>query len=157
MAQRWSEAVALRVKISVIDNPLSKRFEVMRARVESEFQRWMEKHFAALSTLPPIPRPVMLHHIPRYLAHSHEGKRAIVVVDGLALDQWVTIREELPDDWALDEGGIFAWVPTLTSVSRQSIFAGDPPFYFAPTIGDTYKEPKHWSKSGKIGDWESPR
>jgi PglZ domain len=37
-------------------------------------------------------------------------------------------------------------VPTLTAVSRQSIFAGDPPFFFATSIATTQKEPQHWSR-----------
>ena len=32
------------------------------------------------------------------------------------------------------ENGIFAWVPTLTSVSRQAIFSGSIPFTFSKTI-----------------------
>ncbi len=89
----------------------------------------------------------MLHHVTRFLAHGMgNGKRALVVVDGLSLDQWAALRGELPPTWLADEGAVFAWVPTLTSVSRQSIFAGDPPFYFAPTIESTHKEPKHWAR-----------
>src|SRR5262249_23858700 len=38
----------------------------------------------------------------------------------------------------------FAWVPTLTSVTRQSIFAAEPPFYFPGSIETTSKERSHW-------------
>ena len=48
--------------------------------------------------------------------------------------------------WSAEESAIFAWVPTLTAVSRQSIFAGDPPFFFATSIATTQKEPQHWSR-----------
>src|SRR5699024_1541924 len=44
------------------------------------------------------------------------------------------------------ETAAFAWVPTLTSVSRQSIFSGKPPLYFASTILTTNKEEKHWQQ-----------
>jgi hypothetical protein len=46
----------------------------------------------------------------------------------------------------LDEGGVFAWVPTLTSVSRQAIFAGTAPFFFGASIGTTAKEEHHWRR-----------
>ena len=45
---------------------------------------------------------------------------------------------------------VFAWVPTLTSVSRQALFAGSPPFYFPSSIGSTAKESNLWRKF-----WES--
>jgi hypothetical protein len=38
----------------------------------------------------------------------------------------------------------FAWVPTVTSVSRQALFAGKSPFYFKETLFITGKEERHW-------------
>ncbi len=37
-------------------------------------------------------------------------------------------------------------MPTLTSVSRQSIFAGDPPFFFGQTLDTTRKEEQRWTR-----------
>jgi hypothetical protein len=123
----------------------------MHERIEGAFQVWLETHYASLSSLAPWPRPVMVHHVPRFLAHSmassSPAKRALIVVDGLSLDQWAVIRQELPvSSWSMEEGALFAWVPTLTSVSRQSIFAGDPPFFFASSIETTSKEEQHWTR-----------
>ena len=74
-------------------------------------------------------------------------KLAVVVVDGLAMDQWAVVRQELPSrKWITEEFGLFAWVPTLTSVSRQSIFAGDPPFFFGQSLDTTRKEEQHWTR-----------
>jgi hypothetical protein len=70
-----------------------------------------------------------------------------VVLDGLAFDQWLVLRESLESgDPALrfQESTAFAWVPTLTSVTRQSIFAGEPPLYFPDSIETTSKERSHW-------------
>ena len=39
---------------------------------------------------------------------------------------------------------MFAWVPTLTSVTRQSIFAAEPPLYFPDSLDTTSKERTHW-------------
>ncbi len=147
LAQRWSEAVALRMALAELDGEAHASFDTMHSRVEAGFQAWMAQHYASLATLPALPRPVMLHHVTRFLSHGMgTAKRALVVVDGLSLDQWAAVRDELPSRWSIEDGAVFAWVPTLTSVSRQSIFAGDPPFYFAPTIESTHKEPKHWAR-----------
>src|SRR5437867_4670833 len=64
------------------------------------------------------------------------------------MDQWAVLRQQLQygRSWVADESGLFAWIPTLTSVSRQSIFAGDPPFFFAATLDTTRKEEQHWNR-----------
>ena len=95
----------------------------------------------------------MVHHVPRYLARQieqrSEDKVALLVVDGLALDQWLVLRDVLTDQQPclrFREGAVFAWVPTITSVSRQAIFAGKPPFYFPSSIHTTDREPASWSQ-----------
>jgi hypothetical protein len=67
----------------------------------------------------------------------------------VALDQWVTIRQLLQKQDAnlvMRESATFAWIPTLTSVSRQSIFSGKPPLYFPSSINSTNSEEKLWKQ-----------
>jgi hypothetical protein len=45
-----------------------------------------------------------------------------------------------------DENTCFAWLPTLTSVSRQALFSGLRPREFADSIETTSKEPQHWTR-----------
>jgi hypothetical protein len=76
-------------------------------------------------------------------------KIALLVLDGLAFDQWLLLRktlEETDASWRFQESTAFAWVPTLTSVTRQSIFAGEPPLYFPDSLATTSKEKNHWLK-----------
>jgi hypothetical protein len=71
------------------------------------------------------------------------------VVDGLALDQWHIIREvwaEQTQPWAIQASSLFAWVPTLTSIARQAIFAGQPPQLFPESWQITNKEAKRWQQ-----------
>jgi len=56
------------------------------------------------------------------------------------------VREYLGAEVGIDEDATFAWVPTLTGVSRQAIFAGTPPFLFAGSIGSTHKEAALWRR-----------
>ena len=70
-------------------------------------------------------------------------------MDGLAIDQWVALREVLgKQDVTLlfREDAVFAWIPTITSVSRQAAFAGKPPIYFPTSIHTTDKEQGLWSQ-----------
>ncbi len=46
----------------------------------------------------------------------------------------------------IKESGVFAWIPTLTSVSRQSIFSGKAPYYFPSSIKTTNNEEKLWKQ-----------
>ncbi|WP_199262592.1 BREX-3 system phosphatase PglZ [Paracoccus binzhouensis] len=94
----------------------------------------------------------MVHHVPRYLAlrrSAGEDRVALLVFDGLAMDQWIQIREHLADSipsFSSDDSGCFAWLPTLTSVSRQALFSGLKPREFANSIEVTSKEPSLWAR-----------
>ena len=117
-------------------------------RVQSTFSTWLQPRFGPLSTLPYLPRPVLGHHVPHYLAH-HLGKAgmervALLVIDGMAIDQWHILRDTL-ENHHIDEHAIFSWIPTLTQIGRQAIFSGRIPLEFATSIDSTYREPQHWS------------
>jgi PglZ domain len=152
-ATRWAELVALRWSLLQDLPPEDReRFDDAHQLIERNFYEWMVAHYAALHSLSYLPRPVMLHQIPRYMAHriaanATARKLAVVVVDGLAMDQWAIVRQDLPArKWVTEEFALFAWSPTLTSVSRQSIFAGEPPFFFGQGLDTTRKEEQHWTR-----------
>jgi hypothetical protein len=120
--------------------------------LNSTFAGWLTEHYSSLINLPPT-NPAMLHHVPRRLARDIEdtgsSRAALIVVDGLALDQWVTMSQLLQKqdaDLVMRESATFAWIPTLTSVSRQSIFSGKPPLYFPSSINSTNSEEKLWKQ-----------
>jgi len=120
--------------------------------LNTTFAAWLADHYSSLINLPPT-NPAMLHHVPRRLARDIEdsgsSRAALIVVDGLSLDQWVTIRQLLQKQDAnlvMRESATFAWIPTLTSVSRQSIFSGKPPLYFPSSINSTNSEEKLWKQ-----------
>lgn len=153
-ARTWAEVVILRHCFPpTMPLPSAKDFEELQLTIESRFAEWMQKRYLALHNYPPLPAPVMLHQIPHYLAHQLKAGRlkrvALIVIDGLALNQWHIIQTQLQAshaDWGFAETAVFAWVPTLTSVSRQSIFAAWPPLNFPGTWDRTDREPKHWTR-----------
>ena len=67
--------------------------------IDGAFSDWLIEHYGSLIQLPASP-PVMLHHIPRFLARvlsSDSGlKVAFLLIDGLALDQWLTLKKRSP-------------------------------------------------------------
>jgi hypothetical protein len=151
-AQRWAELIVLRWKWDeALDAADRTAWTDSQTNLEEAFGQWMVQRYGSLYNLPYHQQPVMVHQISRFLAVERTRKKltkiALVVLDGLAFDQWLVLRESLESgDPALrfQESTAFAWVPTLTSVTRQSIFAGEPPLYFPDSIETTSKERSHW-------------
>jgi len=152
-ARGWAELIALLHEQSeTVPEELTQQAKDLRSRVDTGFTGWLLKRFAGLVNLPSAP-PVMLHHLPRFLARQADGDRqakiALMVVDGLAMDQWLVIRGALASKrpgFRFREQAIFAWIPSLTSVSRQAAFAGKAPIFFPDSIHTTDKEPLLWSQ-----------
>ena len=111
---------------------------------------WIGVHYWQLPSLPVAGGPAMVHQIPRYLARLLDAgaqRLALVVFDGMAIDDWVEIRESLATRaprFSAEEGACFAWLPTITEVSRQALFSGLKPREFAGSIETTAREPAHW-------------
>lgn len=152
-AYRWSElSVLWSEATSTATSETGRRIDDLRTQVDEAFQAWTERRYAGLHNQPPDP-PAMVHHLPRYLARrisdAPHRKVALIVVDGIALDQWIVLRDVLSVQrprFRLRESAVFAWVPTITSVSRQAIFAGKPPLYFPASIETTNKEASLWAQ-----------
>jgi hypothetical protein len=150
-ARTWAEILAANGEMhSNAKSRVADRLVEIRQRIDLAFGAWMQPRIGSLSSLPASP-PVMVHQIARYLAAVREsgraGRVALVVVDGMAFDQWIVIKHEVVRQcptWRFDEGAVFAWVPTITCVSRQSIFAGKAPLYFPASIYNTAKEESLW-------------
>ena len=147
-------------EISVLEHELGsglssdakERIASLRLSVDPAFLRWVQDRFAGLHNQPPVP-PAMLHHIPRVLARklsdSRDRKVAFLLVDGLALDQWIVLRDVLQSqrqNLTFRESAVFAWIPTITSVSRQAAFAGKPPIFFPASINTTNREQSLWAQ-----------
>lgn len=150
-AFRWAELSAL-FHLSSNNNQNrevnAEAYKCLQVKVDGVFSRWLLEKYAGLHNHPPVP-PVMLHHIPRTMARQIESdqsaKVALILVDGLALDQWVTLKRLLADQQYV-ESSVFAWVPTVTSVSRQALFSAKAPYQFTKTIRTTSAEPNAWQQ-----------
>jgi hypothetical protein len=152
-ARGWAELVLLMNEEA--DNAvgdINKRAKSLQKDVDTGFTAWLLKRYNGLPNLPPVP-PVMLHHLPRFLARQlgdgRRAKLALIVVDGLGMDQWLVIRSRLASrqpGFQFREQAVFAWIPSITSVSRQAAFAGKSPIFFPNSIQTTEKEPALWSQ-----------
>ena len=166
-AYRWAELIVIEKNLNQIEvdhtrnagiltkkkiKEIQKTLRELTAEIDSSFLDWVHNRYAGLHNQPPMP-PVMLHHIPRFLAREAEGEKgekiAFILVDGLALDQWLVLRDILLGQCPhlyFHENAVFAWAPTVTSVSRQAAFAGKIPLYFPSSINNTSKEANLWTQ-----------
>ncbi len=152
-AHRWSELIVLWHETNVQkQSALEQHFSSVQKKVDTTFEAWVMKRYSALHNLPPSP-PVMVHHvahdIAQYIQTAAKEKVALIIIDGLAFDQWIVLREvfsQQRSDLKFRENMVFAWLPTITSVSRQSIFAGKPPLYYPESVFTTNKETTLWTQ-----------
>ncbi|MBW1741169.1 MAG: BREX-3 system phosphatase PglZ [Deltaproteobacteria bacterium] len=152
-AHRWAELIVVAYKTnSMSSGGQQTRIQELRQKVDEAFLDWIQRRYAGLHNMPPVP-PVMVHHVPRAIARKAgqpgQEKIAMVVIDGLAFDQWIVLRDVLAGQRhriRFHEGAVLAWLPTITSVSRQALFAGKPPLYFPSSINTTSKESSLWSQ-----------
>ena len=133
-------------------NAVQRQVGTLQRDADSRLTKWVFEHFADLPSLPAAKGPVMVHHVPRYLAmrrSAGEERIALLVFDGLAIDQWFKIREHLASrasGLSFEENACFAWLPTLTSVSRQALFSGLKPREFSDSVETTNREPSLWTR-----------
>ncbi len=152
-ARGWAELVLLmNEQVDTVVDEVNEYAKSLQAQVDAGFTAWLVKRYAGLINLPPVP-PVMLHHLPRFftrqVSDDRNTKIAFIVVDGLAMDQWLVIRSALASrqpGLRFREQAVFAWIPSLTSVSRQAAFAGKAPIFFPNSIQTTEKESALWSQ-----------
>lgn len=147
LSQKWAELSA--EIYSSTNHAKRPQLDAMGIKLNQLFADWLFQHYPSLINQPPA-IPAMLHHVPRSMARrleSGQGKLALILMDGLSLDQWVTLREVIRPgltNTVLTESATFAWVPSLTSVSRQALFSGNSPMYFSNSISGTHAEEKLW-------------
>jgi hypothetical protein len=120
----------------------------LNMKIDDVFERWLLDKYSHLISIPSIRHPNMLHKVPDWLniKVEDEKKVCLLVMDGMGFQQWSLIRELLnkSDRIELDEYYSFAWVPTITSISRQSLFSGKKPYFYAESLLTTSKEEQLW-------------
>lgn len=123
----------------------------LRNAMDALFATWMSVRYGALASLPSVSAPVMGHHVSAFLGRrlpTHDKKVALVVMDGMAMDQWVLLQHLMEQDsksFEFHRGAMFAWLPTLTSIARQAIFAGAVPRSLV-SLTSTQGESAAWSR-----------
>ncbi|HEH9439315.1 TPA: BREX-3 system phosphatase PglZ [Aeromonas sobria] len=127
---------------------LTEEIKKVNTVADSLFQDWLCSNFIKLQTIPTVRHPAMLHKVPDWISRRVDaGKKVcLLVLDGMGARQWPLLRNHLQmcTNISLEEHACFAWVPTITSISRQALFSGKKPFAFADSLLTTSKEEQLW-------------
>ncbi len=122
--------------------------------LDQRFEEWVNHDYGLLQSLSPYPEPIMVHQVVHYMAHQKEvAKWALLVLDGMSYADWLYIRSLMDlSAYQVIERAVFAWVPTITSVSRKAIFSGKVPRDFGQSLGTTSGEEVLWQQfwKGKV-------
>ncbi|GBC87455.1 hypothetical protein HRbin12_01461 [bacterium HR12] len=145
-AEWWGEVRAALGESGAAAAELREEAWALWRELDQAFGPWLRARFGGLMTLT-ARLPVTVDKVAPFLARRLREGRAerllLVVVDGMGLAQWSTLRRAARLS-VVESGASFAMIPTLTPVSRQAIFAGRPPLAFADTIRETSVDARRW-------------
>jgi hypothetical protein len=150
-ASRYAQARMLWAQISASNrSTLQPQFPDLCSHANQQFHEWLVPNYGGIFNYP-ASSPLMVHHIPGYISHQLKSKQchraAFVMVDGLAMDQWLILKDVLKVQGLstpIEESALFAWLPSITPISRQAAYAGKVPRYFAETLHRTDRDEAGW-------------
>lgn len=151
LAAAWADLTRLRYAPGgPADEAGTGRYASLAGRLAPLYTAWLEANYARLANRR-LPAPHHLHHLPHLLdlTVAGGGRVALIVLDGMSLAAWRTIREAWSarhPQWRLHETLVLAQVPTITAVSRQALLAGEPPRAFAASLHHNQQEETHWRR-----------
>lgn len=132
------------------ESEVSQAIAVVRKTIRARFKEWVLSSYSSQQTRAVSTQPYMVNHIPLFMKryNAESGKKlALVVLDCMSWDAWAIIRDHLNysmKSLEMTETSVLSQVPSITSVSRQAIFAGTPPKNFSKSLGVTSAEGKLW-------------
>lgn len=100
------------------------------ASLNASFQEYLSASYFGSLHSSHVLGPKSVNKILPYLSFKHtlSDKVALLVVDGMAYWQYLVLQEQLQLQGITPASStIFAWIPTITMLSRQAIFRGDDP------------------------------
>ncbi len=152
-AYRWAKLRLAYHDIRSIAPGAERQFVHVQTQVEATFLAWLQANYQALLQYPYLPTPVMVNHLLPYLAATFDistpHSLAIVVVDGMAIEDWLAVLEIWKSEdlaWQITKQGMIAQIPTLTSISRQALLSGTLPHSFSRSLTHTNSERSLWEE-----------
>lgn len=150
LAAEWAEAV---YQANSLPGELYKEIvqDLVNARsnFDKHFNTFIQARYSAVDHYQDSRGPISVAKVNSWLrqAASEKERVALICFDGLALDQWHLLREYIQSkipNLNISENRAYAMAPTITPISRQSLFAGRPPVAFEETWDKTTQDADRW-------------
>lgn len=146
----WSDILVICYGEKILEDLFRDEIRSLKEELLVQFKDWMLREYNSLHSLSYIKSPVVVHKIPWHIESQIKEngykKVALIVIDGMSVDNWKVIKDTMTMRFNFEERFTYAWVPTTTSISRQAIFSGEIPMHFGDTILSTNNDEKHWKK-----------
>lgn len=111
--------------------------------LQMAFETWMAREYRKLYSEVNLNQPVLLSGAADHLRRQG-GKTALVVLDGMSFENLYTIQRALSgSSISMDIQGVFSFLPSVTVVARQCLFAGKLPVEL-PDLSSLINEEKQW-------------
>lgn len=126
----------------------AQKFEQRDRILSDAFETWIRDNYGSLfsrTTRYPLVVSRVADFLRRRLNDGKAQKVVLLVLDGVGMSQWAQIKAKAAIE-PIEEHQMFAVIPTVTSISRQAIFAGSLPRDFASSIGTTAQECRAWKR-----------
>lgn len=135
------------IRISCILN--KEEYKSLSLSLNDKFKNWLYSNYGKLRYLSYFNGPVMVHQIQHYIVNTlkkEEKKKVILIVfDCMSQFNWSIIKHYLNErGYLIEDKACFAWIPTITSVSRQALFSGEIPINFKETLFTSDYDEKHF-------------
>lgn len=99
-------------------------------RINANFQQFIDDNYFILQTSSALAKPKVVSKILPYICNKHDRNEmvALFVVDCMSYWQYCLLGKRLREEgMSPKEDVTFAWMPSITELSRQAIFRGDFP------------------------------
>lgn len=137
--------------LSAIKNRSYSQIEFLVDEVNGEFQSFIDNNYIGLLTKSHVNRPHSVNKVLQHINLVHKGSNervALFVIDGMAYWQYLMLKDLLQNKNITTVDNIcYAWLPSITKLSRQALFRGDMP------KGSYVQSPQNESKLW-IGYWK---
>lgn len=93
--------------------------------LQTKFRDFIFDNYKSLSSVSAYNAPVLLNRVLDHI-FIHSTKPALIVMDGMSIEDWLIISEDLKGvSYGFNTS--FAIIPTITAISRQSMLSGELP------------------------------
>ena len=117
--------------LSAISNRMYPQMEFLIDEINGKFQSFIDNNYIGLLTKNHLTRPYSVNKVLPHINSAHKeqiDKVALFVIDDMSYWQYLMLKDMLAEkDIEPVDNVCYAWMPSITKLSRQALFRGDMP------------------------------